>query len=58
MNLGFRRRCGWCGVQLRGWQLNLCRYCKLKVESPAVVSAPCPQGSRWDAEPDRIRIEL
>lgn len=57
MNLGFRRRCGWCGVQLRGWQLNLCHRCKLTLNND-IASAPCPKGSRWDAEPDRIRIEL
>lgn len=22
------RRCGWCGVGLRWWQINYCRICK------------------------------
>lgn len=46
----FRKRCGWCGVQLRRWQRDLCRLCS----GPAygIGSAPCGQGSRWDAAPD------
>ena len=56
MSLGFRRRCGWCGVQLRWWQLNLCRTCGLRVND--FGSPPCSEGHRWDAEPDTIRIEL
>jgi hypothetical protein len=57
---GFRRRCSWCGVVLRGWQLNSCRTCKAAIGSVGLPgrglgSAPCPHGSRWDAEPDRWR---
>lgn len=51
--LGFRRRCCWCGVQLRGWQLNACRTCKR-----AIVYSPSPpvrSASRWNAEPDMRR---
>lgn len=49
----FRRRCGWCGVQLRLWQANLCRLCAHKVHTPDFPqSPPCPQGSRWLADPD------
>jgi hypothetical protein len=53
LRFGFRRRCAWCGVVLRGWQLNCCRRCKR-----AVVYSPspwCVSGSRWDAEPDAPR---
>lgn len=53
---GFRRRCGWCGVQLRGWQLNLCRLCR-----PAALyspSPPCLHGSRWDAPADARRVQF
>jgi hypothetical protein len=53
LRFGFRRRCAWCGVVLRGWQLNLCRRCKR-----AVVYSPspwCVQASRWEADPDRRR---
>lgn len=54
LRFGFRRRCAWCGVILRGWQLNLCRRCKQAVKwnkpSPPVLSR-----SRWDAEPDDRR---
>ncbi|QWS68228.1 hypothetical protein SEA_VANLEE_111 [Gordonia phage VanLee] len=52
--LGFRRRCGWCGVQLRIWQRNNCKRCRLAIEEPAVRSSPTPEGSRWDAEPDPL----
>lgn len=52
VELGFRRRCGWCGIVLRAWQLNLCRTCR-----PYVVldmpSPPVGHLSRLDAEPDR-----
>lgn len=47
----FRKRCGWCGVQLRRWQRDLCRLCKGGRDDPG-ASAPCSQGSRWDEEPD------
>jgi predicted RNase H-like HicB family nuclease len=53
LRFGFRRRCAWCGVVLRGWQLNCCRRCKRAVDySP---SPWCGSGSRWDAEPDARR---
>lgn len=48
---GFRRRCGWCGVVLRAWQLNLCRVCRFYVRYDH-PSPPCVSGSRWDAQPD------
>jgi hypothetical protein len=56
-SLGFRRRCAWCGVQLRGWQLNLCRLCGPRAKGSAGIylsagGPPCAQGSRWDATPD------
>lgn len=54
MSAGFRRRCGWCGVPLKWWQLNLCRMCR-----PAVVldapSPPCGYGSRWHEEDEYER---
>lgn len=58
--LGFRRRCAWCGVQLRGWQLNLCRLCKGPATGDAGIylssgGPPCRQGSRWNAQPDKWR---
>lgn len=49
-DLPFRRRCGWCAVPLRAWQLNLCQTCK-----PAVLgspSPPCGEGARWAEKPD------
>lgn len=49
--LGFRRRCSWCGVVLRGWQLNMCRLCKTAA-SVEWLGAPCVHGSRWDEAPD------
>lgn len=51
--LGFRRRCAWCGVMLRAWQLNMCRRCRSAEQGRA--SAPCGQASRWREEPDRWR---
>ena len=50
--IAFRRRCGWCGVKLRGWQRNLCRRCYLGTNDPWPSSSPCNEGSRWNAEPD------
>lgn len=60
-NLGFRRRCAWCGVQLRWWQLNLCRLCgpRAKGDAGIYLSAggpPCPHASRWDAVPDGLAL--
>lgn len=52
LGLGFRRRCAWCGVVLRGWQLNLCRTCGPAVREPIVRSSPCGQASRWEEAPD------
>ena len=56
LRFGFRRRCAWCGVVLRGWQLNRCRRCKTKGTDagPGLQGGgpPCPPGARWDAEPD------
>jgi hypothetical protein len=50
----FRRRCGWCGRMLRGWQLNMCRRCRYAARydlpSPAYLRA-----SQWDAPPDTWR---
>lgn len=40
-----RKRCGRCGVQLRRWQLDLCRSCRMTVQWGS-------RGSRWDASPD------
>lgn len=58
--LGFRRRCAWCGVQLRGWQLNMCRGCKAHTADAGIYlqsgGPPCPHGSRWDAAPDDARL--
>ena len=50
---GFRRRCAWCGVTLRGWQLNLCRVCKRAAKYSS--SPPVLSGSRWDDEADTRR---
>jgi hypothetical protein len=60
LRFGFRRRCAWCGVVLRGWQLNLCRLCKRPATGDAGVylqggGPPCPPASRWEAEPDHWR---
>lgn len=59
LRFGFRRRCGWCGVVLRAWQLNLCRGCRLAASDlaplPFLSSPPCPSGSRWKAAPDPWR---
>lgn len=54
LRFGFRRRCAWCGVVLRGWQLNLCRLCGPKAKHE-LGGPPCQSGSRWDAEPDAWR---
>lgn len=54
LELGFRRRCGWCFVPLRAWQMNLCRLCKMAVKWDA-PSAPCLQGSRSESSPDERR---
>jgi hypothetical protein len=56
---GFRRRCGWCGVVLRGWQLNLCSLCRPSATGSAGIylsagGPPCSAGSRLHAAPDRI----
>ena len=53
-DFGFRRRCAWCGVQLRAWQMNLCRTCH-RPAALAHVGPPCPEGSRWGQAPDRWR---
>jgi hypothetical protein len=54
LRFGFRRRCAWCGVVLRGWQLNRCRMCKRAIlYSP---SPPCAHASRWESEPDRLEL--
>ena len=57
IQFGFRRRCGWCGVTLRGWQLNLCRQCRQYSRGDAGIylqsgGPPCSRASRWDADPD------
>lgn len=56
--LGFRRRCAWCGVQLRAWQLNMDRACKLRTGDAGLYlqsgGPPCSEGSRWDGDPDRF----
>lgn len=59
--LGFRRRCGWCGVQLRAWQLNLCRVCRFRADGNAGIylsggGPPCREGARWNAAPDRLPV--
>jgi len=51
LRFGFRRRCAWCGVVLRGWQLNLCRGCKTAIKLDK-DSPPCVHASRWEDEPD------
>ena len=57
LRFGFRRRCAWCAVVLRGWQLNLCRRCKVRVVLPH-ADPWCMSMSRADAEPDRGRWEM
>lgn len=56
LRFGFRRRCGWCGVVLRGWQLNLCRRCKERTQDAGLYlqsGGPwCSSQSRWEDEPD------
>lgn len=52
-----RRRCGWCGTQLKWWQMNLCHDCKRDF----VYDAPTPkhrEGSRWERwleRPEEVR---
>lgn len=53
LRFGFRRRCAWCFVELRGWQLNLCRRCGRHVRA-GHPSPPCPLGSRVDEAPDDL----
>lgn len=58
VSYGFRRRCSWCGVVLRGWQLNKCQLCRQAMREPGLPrlsQPPCPQASRWDAHPDEWR---
>lgn len=50
--LPFRRRCGWCGVRLRGWQLNLCQLCGPAVRSADFRTSPCSQYSRLNEPAD------
>lgn len=61
MTAGWRRRCSWCGVQLRGWQLNLCQLCKPRATGDAGIylqsgGPPCGQAARWTDVPDRSKI--
>jgi hypothetical protein len=49
----FVRRCGWCGVRLRRWQVNLCQLCGPAVRSSDFRTSPCVEGSRWAAPMDR-----
>jgi hypothetical protein len=49
---GFRRRCGWCAVELRWWQLNLCRTCKQDVVRDLLWPRRRP-GSHYYAKWDR-----
>lgn len=51
----FRRRCGWCGVPLRGWQLNLCQLCAPNVRDNW-PSPPCGQAERWTDVPDSSKL--
>lgn len=45
------RRCNWCGVELRWWQINHCRRCgqAVRLNEPG---PPCKSGSRWYEDPD------
>lgn len=57
----FRRRCGWCGVPLRGWQLNLCQLCKPRATGDAGIylqsgGPPCGQAARWTDVPDGSKL--
>ncbi len=49
----FVRRCGWCGVRLRRWQVNLCQLCGPAVRSSDFRTSPCTEGSRWNHPMDR-----
>jgi hypothetical protein len=51
----FGRRCGWCAVQLRWWQLNNCRKCKAAINEPIFRTSPCRMGERLRELPDRWR---
>lgn len=57
LRFGFRRRCAWCGLVLRGWQLNMCRGCKARTNDAGIYlqsgGPRCSAGAMWDAEPDR-----
>jgi hypothetical protein len=55
MSERFRRRCAWCGVVLRGWQMNRCRRCAIAIRSEPRHPGTglwCSHASRWEAEPD------
>ena len=48
---GFRRRCAWCGVVLRSWQVNLCQLCGPAARS-GFSGPPVGHASRWEDAPD------
>jgi hypothetical protein len=47
------RRCGWCGVMLRWYQINFCRVCAFHLRYD-MSSPPCEQASRWNSAPDHF----
>lgn len=47
------RRCGWCAVRLRWWQLHWCRRCALGLADKHGFSPPCLSGARLRERPDR-----
>lgn len=54
---GCRKRCGWCGVELRRWQRDLCRLCRPRATGSAGIyrsagGPPCGHMARVDADPD------
>jgi hypothetical protein len=59
LELGFRRRCSWCGVQLRGWQVNLCQLCGPRTGDAGIYlqsgGPPCGQAARWNEPPDQSK---
>lgn len=55
--IGIFRRCGWCSVRLRWWQLRMCRHCRRRAvwaaeEPEEGTQPPCTHASRWHEEPD------
>lgn len=53
-----KRRCEWCAVRLRWWQIAYCRNCNHALSEGGLYlqngGPPAPHRGRADAEPDRF----